>query len=85
VDNVQKVDLVGTFNNWKPVAMEKAADGSFFCYVNLQKGSYEYKFIVNGINWCYNKYNSLAIDRFNNVNNVVIVDSDIYEHENMVG
>lgn len=65
--------------------MERAADGSFFSFVNLGKGSHQYKFIVNGIYWCYNKYNSLSIDHNNNVNNVVIVDGDIYEHENMVG
>jgi len=64
--------------------MERAADGSFFSYVSLGKGSYQYKFIVNGVHWCYNKYNSLSMDRSSNVNNAVIVDSDILEHENMV-
>ena len=49
-----KVFLAGSFNNWnltkKPLT-DKSGDGSFRATLLLEPGSYEYKFIINGI-WC---------------------------------
>ncbi len=49
-----KVFLAGSFNNWDPTAKEMAdknGTGEFTCCLNLTKGSYEYKFVINGT-WC---------------------------------
>ncbi len=49
-----KVFLAGSFNNWDPTTKEmtdKNGTGEFVCNVNLTKGSYEYKFVINGT-WC---------------------------------
>jgi 1,4-alpha-glucan branching enzyme len=48
IDGAKKVVLCGTFNGWKPAAMRKQKDGSFAVNVNLPKGTYEYKFIIDG-------------------------------------
>ncbi len=40
--------LAGDFNQWKPTAMRKQKDGSFSVTVDLAKGNYEYKFLVDG-------------------------------------
>ncbi len=49
-----KVYLAGSFNNWDPTAkamVDKNGTGEFTCGMNLAKGSYEYKFVINGT-WC---------------------------------
>lgn len=49
-----KVFLAGCFNGWSPTAKpmtDKAGTGDFSCALNLPKGKYEYKFVING-SWC---------------------------------
>lgn len=49
-----KVFLAGSFNNWDATAKQladKNGTGDFTCCVNLPKGRYEYKFVINGT-WC---------------------------------
>lgn len=49
-----KVFIAGAFNDWDPTAKElvdKKNDGLFSCILCLPKGSYEYKFVINGT-WC---------------------------------
>ena len=49
-----KVFLAGSFNNWDATAKpltDKSGTGDFTCCVNLPKGRYEYKFVINGT-WC---------------------------------
>ncbi len=49
-----KVFLAGCFNGWSPTAKpmtDKDGTGEFACTVNLPKGKYEYKFVING-SWC---------------------------------
>ncbi len=55
-DNTTNVQIAGSFNDWVPTK-----DMSF----KLTPGSYEYKFIVNGI-WCYD------LEKPNNGNNNII-------------
>lgn len=46
-----KVFLAGSFNNWDATAKQltdKNGTGDFTCCLNLPKGRYEYKFVVNG-------------------------------------
>lgn len=49
-----KVFLAGCFNGWDPTAKQmtdKDGTGVFTCTLNLPKGKYEYKFVINGT-WC---------------------------------
>jgi 1,4-alpha-glucan branching enzyme len=49
-----KVFLAGCFNNWDPTAKQmedKKGTGEFTCAMNLAKGKYEYKFVIDGV-WC---------------------------------
>jgi len=48
------VYLAGCFNDWDPTAKkmtDKAGDGYYTVTLSLPKGSYEYKFVINGT-WC---------------------------------
>lgn len=48
------VYLAGSFNDWDPTAKkmtDKAGDGYYTVTLSLSKGSYEYKFVINGT-WC---------------------------------
>lgn len=45
----KKVFLVGSFNNWDPVQMRKQKNGSYVRTMELPKGVYEYKFIIDDI------------------------------------
>ncbi|HJT70838.1 MAG TPA: glycogen-binding domain-containing protein [Terriglobales bacterium] len=49
-----EVFLVGTFNNWDPLAtrMERGTDGNWRTTVHLPPGRYEYKFVVDGRWYC---------------------------------
>ena len=50
---VEKVQLAGSFTQWKPVEMEKnsaAADEKWALKLDLSPGEYEFKFVVDG-NW----------------------------------
>lgn len=47
-----KVYIAGTFNNWDPTShpLEYRPDkGTFRAYILLKEGTYEYKFVVNGV------------------------------------
>ena len=48
-----KVFVAGTFNGWDAEKNELAAgeDGAYSTALMLQRGSHEYKFVINGI-WC---------------------------------
>ena len=49
-----KVFLAGSFNDWDPTAKQmedKKGTGEFTCVLNLPKGKYEYKFVIDGV-WC---------------------------------
>ncbi|MEG1788783.1 MAG: glycogen-binding domain-containing protein [Kiritimatiellia bacterium] len=49
-----KVFIAGCFNNWAPTAkqlVDKDGTGVYACSLNLPKGKYEYKFVINGT-WC---------------------------------
>lgn len=47
----QGVSLIGSFNDWQATPMEKGEDGFFRTYVDLEDGSYTYKFRVQSKSW----------------------------------
>ena len=55
----KSVKLAGDFNNWNPEKnpMTKAADGTWQARIPLKKGSYRYRFVVDG-RWQQDPHNS---------------------------
>lgn len=70
----KKVALAGAFNGWAPQAMRKQKDGSFACSVDLEPGTYEYKFIVDG-QWVVDPdTNAWAMNAYGSFNSVARID-----------
>jgi 5'-AMP-activated protein kinase regulatory beta subunit len=48
-----RVQLVGDFTHWQeaPITMKKDKDGIWRASVDLEPGSYHYRFVVDG-EWC---------------------------------
>ena len=57
--NVTSVNLAGSMNGWSTsaTAMTKQANGSWTVTVPLAKGTYQYKFVMNGNTWPSNMCN----------------------------
>ena len=52
-----QVEISGDFSGWKPLAMEKSADGGWAFTVDLAPGQHGYKFRVNGGKWVFDPNN----------------------------
>jgi len=66
----QKVQLVGDFSKWQPLAMRKQKDGSYVLNVELNPGQHEYKFIVDG-NWLVDPDNNAwSLNPYGTLNSV---------------
>lgn len=69
-----KVYIAGTFNNWDPTShpLEYRPDkGTFRAYILLKEGTYEYKFVVNGIWQADEMCPERVTDENGNVNSVI--------------
>ena len=52
VETAESVVLVGEFNDWQPVEMKQAKEGSFKTKVRLPKeGQFQFRYLVNEKNW----------------------------------
>jgi hypothetical protein len=61
--------LAGTFNDWKPTALKMDGpdkDGRFTTRLVLNKGVYEYKFVLDGKSWEADPQNVCQTDAFQN-------------------
>jgi len=73
-----KVYIAGTFNKWNPTSHpleyrpEKCA---FRAYLLLKEGTYEYKFVVDGVWQEDEKCTERVIDENGNVNSVIRIQS----------
>ena len=72
---VEKVQLAGSFTQWKPVEMEKnsAADEKWALKLDLSPGEYEFKFVVDG-NWVHDELLPTKTDEEGTKNNVIKVE-----------
>ena len=71
---VKKVELVGSFNDWKPLAMRKQKDGAYVSQVTVPGGTHEYKFIVDG-QWIVDPDNSAwAVNPYGTLNSVARIE-----------
>ena len=52
--NAREIILTGSFNDWDPAAlpMTRSADGQWSAALELPRGRYEYKFVVDGVLCC---------------------------------
>ena len=75
--SAKKVNLVGEFNNWdkKDIAMTKLEKGGFAATVELDSGKeYQYKYLVDGKNWCNDhKADKYVPDGYQGENSVVVL------------
>ncbi|MBW3554297.1 MAG: alpha-amylase [Gemmatimonadetes bacterium] len=46
---ITSVSVRGAFNDWGETAMERRSDGSWRTAIELEDGTYEYKFFINGV------------------------------------
>lgn len=43
----KKVEIAGTFNDWKPAPLKKSNEGKWSGSLDLQLGKYEYRYLVD--------------------------------------
>jgi 1,4-alpha-glucan branching enzyme len=70
-----KVYLAGTFNGWNPkgTKLNREADGVYGVSFMLPKGTYEYKFVVNGV-WQHDPNGKAHTpNEFGSLNSVLVV------------
>ena len=73
-DRVVKAQIAGDFSRWKAQPMRKQKDGSFSCTITLPKGTYEYKFLLDG-QWVVDPDNNAwAMNPYGTVNSVAQID-----------
>lgn len=70
---VNQICLAGSFNNWQPVAMNKQKNGIYTLELKLQKGQYEYKFVVDGVWQSDPANNDTVVNSLGTANSVLIV------------
>ena len=46
--NAKSVAVAGSFNGWQPSTRLSQRDGQWMCEIELDPGSYEYRFVVDG-------------------------------------
>ncbi|MBD3367378.1 MAG: hypothetical protein GF405_04255 [Candidatus Eisenbacteria bacterium] len=71
-----EVYIAGTFNQWDPTTdrLEKGSDGVWRTTLNLEPGTYEYKFVIDG-NWEADPNNPETVpDPYGGENSVLTVD-----------
>ena len=62
--DAQVVYLAGTFNNWAPTGLPMTKDekGIWSVKVKLIPGNYQYKFVINGVQWKEDPTNPAKVD-----------------------
>ncbi len=70
------VALASSFNDWDPAVApmpDEKGDGCYRCSVNLPPGSYEYKFVVDGL-WILDDENPEFVSNdFGTLNSVAVI------------
>ncbi|MBI2401341.1 MAG: hypothetical protein HYV20_01105 [Gemmatimonadetes bacterium] len=68
-----RVELVGDWTNWQPVAMQRAPDGTWELRMTLAPGVYRFNLVVNGDRWIVPKGVATVDDGFGGETGVLIV------------
>jgi len=73
----EHVNVAGDFNNWSAQAdpmVDENGDGEWTLFYSLQPGTYEYKFVVDGVTWIHDPRNAETVaDGFDGLNSVIRV------------
>ena len=70
---VEKVQLAGSFTQWKPVEMVKTlGTDKWALKLDLPPGEYEFKFVVDG-NWVHDEGQPSKTNEMGTLNNVINV------------
>ncbi len=67
--NARAVHIAGSFNDWSKERHPMHgpdADGAFTAEIEMKKGQYEYKFVINGEHWTHDPENPNRTGPFNN-------------------
>jgi 1,4-alpha-glucan branching enzyme len=56
--DAKSVELMGEWNGWKSIQMNKGDNGVWSVKVDLPTGTHGYKFLVNGTDWVFDPDNS---------------------------
>jgi 1,4-alpha-glucan branching enzyme len=73
-DKGKAVYLAGEFNDWNPSAKKmayKARSGIYSASIKLAAGTYQYKFVIDGV-WCADPENSNSVPNDQGTFNSVI-------------
>lgn len=73
----KKVSVAGTFNDWDPeakVLKDKNNDGIYRGAMMLPPGTYEYKYVIDGV-WCVDAQNQHFVpNELGTINSMLIVE-----------
>ena len=72
-----EVFVAGTFNNWDDHSIklvDPLGDGNFYVMLMLTRGTFEYKYIINGTWQTDPEHNERVINAFGTFNNVIVVE-----------
>lgn len=75
----RNVSVAGTFNSWEKndFPLKKNINGVWYGYVQIPKGEYEYKYVVDGL-WKHDPVNPASIDDgFGDIKSRLVVEQDI--------
>jgi len=69
------VDLLGEASDWRnPIALSRASDGAFVATLDLPRGIYQYKLLVDGTTWMLDEGNPRTRSHRGQRNSVLVVD-----------
>ncbi len=71
----ETVDLIGTFNGWEPMPMQKVFGGAWRASIpRLPSSTYRYKFLIDGKCWINDPENAnVTADGFGDYHSVIVV------------
>lgn len=73
--DASRVDLLGEASDWRnPIALARTDDGAFATTIDLPRGVYQYKLLVDGATWTLDASNARTRSHRGQRNNVLVVD-----------
>jgi len=69
----ESVQVTGSFAGWKQLYPLHKEGDVLLTRLYLEPGKYQYKFLVDGLKWCYDANKPLRKDPKSNINNEIVV------------
>jgi 1,4-alpha-glucan branching enzyme len=68
------VSVAGSFNDWNRWSLPCVRkNGEWVCRINLEPGTYQYKFVIDGV-WTIDPSNTKVVEDNGNLNSVLVVE-----------